>query len=656
MNTSDTHRLLDVPISNHLLQAENVSSEEKDLESNANPSAQLVNNEVHTFGWKAMNVTVKDRATKSLVSILSDANGLAKAGELIAIMGPSGSGKTTLLNTLAHRAATAGATTQGDTLVNGQAITWQELRHLSSYVEQEDALIGSLTVRETMNFAARLALPWSISKKERFRRIDDLLSSFGMQAQANKIVGTPIKKGLSGGQKKRLGVASCLVTNPKILFLDEPTSGLDSALSYEVMNYIKAVGRRNNLIVIASIHQPSTSTFKLFDRLCLLSSGKTCYFGPPSDARRYFSALEYEMPVEINPAEYLLDLINTDVVRKDDDSKARMEHIHMGWACSQQSLAIKSEVENVISQAHGVQKHSIKIAKSANKKQNAFVIPLVLLHRSWIKSYRDVVAYGIRIFMYLGLAILMGTVFLRLNTNQADIQPFINAIFFGSAFMSFMAVAYVPSFLEDRATFAKERANGLCGPLAFTISNFLIGLPYLFLIALLFSVVEYWLSNFRPDANAFWIWVLWLFLDLVAAESLIVLVSSIFPIFVVALAVAAFANGLWMCVDGFLVPMATLNVFWKYVFHYIDYQAYVFQGMLVNEFQYRIFDCAGSAQEGYQCMYQSDLASMGKIRGTAVLEAFDYHAGLEGEWIGIIIGIIFGYRALGWLVLYLKKT
>lgn len=68
-----------------------------------------------------------------------------------------------------------------------------------------------------------------------------------MVGQAHTIVGTPIKKGLSGGQKKRLGVSSRLVTDPKILFLDEPTSGLDSALSYEVINYIKAIGRLNNV-------------------------------------------------------------------------------------------------------------------------------------------------------------------------------------------------------------------------------------------------------------------------------------------------------------------------------------------------------------------------------------------------------------------------
>jgi hypothetical protein len=92
------------------------------------------------------------------------------------------------------------------------------------------------------------------------------------------------------------------------------------------------------------------------------------------------------------------------------------------------------------------------------------------------------------------------------------------------------------------------------------------------LISVLFSVIAYWLSNFRPTAVAFFTWIMWLFLDLVAAESLVVLVSSIFPNFVVSLALTAFANGLWMSVGGFLVQPNILNVFWRYVFHYIDYQ------------------------------------------------------------------------------------
>ncbi|KAJ6782147.1 hypothetical protein PWT90_07439 [Aphanocladium album] len=622
-------------------------SQSSDLEMNHVGASHLANDSVESFSWENLQVQVKDRVSRAPLSILSQSSGFVHPGEMLAIMGPSGSGKTTLLNALAHRTAAAGSVTTGDILVNGQPANLNTIRDLSTYVEQEDSLIGSLTVKETMVFAAKLALPSKVSKKEALRRVDDLVSSFGLQAQQHTIVGTPIKKGLSGGQKKRLGIASRLVTNPKILFLDEPTSGLDSALSHEVCSYIKSIGRRNNLIIIASIHQPSSATFQQFDKLCLLSGGRTCYYGPVAGASSYFSAIGHSIPPETNAAEHYLDLINTDL-DKDGEVRARTDRICETWAASTQRADLAASVGK---SRHS--EHAATILKS--EKPAPWMIPIVLLHRSWIKSYRDVIVYGIRIAMYLGLAILMGTVFLRFKTEQQYIQPYINAIFFGGAFMSFMAVAYVPAFLEDFSTFKQERANGLVGPLAFMVANFLIGLPFLFLIAVLFSVLEYWLTNFRPSASGFFTWVMWLFLDLVAAESLVVLVSSIFDIFVVALAVTAFANGLWMCVDGFLVPMSILNVFWKYVFHYIDYQAYVFQGMMVNEFKDREYRCAEASPGQYQCQYPSDLNAEGKIRGTDVLRQFSIETGLEGTWVGIMIGIIAGYRLLAYVVLVLRK-
>lgn len=627
---------------------------EKDPENMSVPDAYLINDVVQTVSWKDLEVVVKDRKTKNPLSILSNVNGIVHAGEMIAILGPSGSGKTTLLNALAHRRAAAGARTTGEILINQQTPSLEKLRHLSTYVEQEDALIGSLTVHETIDFAARMALSGSISKTDRLRRVNNLMGSFGMNAQKDTIVGTPIKKGLSGGQKKRLGVASRLVTQPKIVFLDEPTSGLDSSLSFEVISYLKTIAKNNNLIVIASIHQPSTTTFTLFDKLCLLSKGKTCYFGELGKAHAYFSSIGYEMPGEINPAEFYLDLINTDLAKEGDETYQRLDKIVKAWEDSSERQELARHLEQKESAGPGsgslTDLTTIKV-----ERPSPWMTATVLLNRGWIKAYRDFVAYGIRLVMYLGLAILMGTVFLRLNTTQTHIQPFINAIFFGGAFMSFMAVAYVPAFLEDRATFAKERANGLVGPLAFTVANFLIGLPFLFLITVTFSVVTYWLSNFRPDGGAFWMWVLWLFLDLVAAESLVVLVSSIFPVFVVALAVTAFANGLWMCVDGFLVPMDILNPFWKYVFHYIDYQAYVFQGMMVNEFKHRVYSCARNADGSFYCNYQSPLNSEGKIGGAAVLESFNIALDQMGTWGGIIVGIIAGYRVLGYIALRLRK-
>jgi ABC-type multidrug transport system ATPase subunit len=92
-----------------------------------------------------------------------------------------------------------------------------------------------------------------LTKRERILRIDGLITSFGLTKQENTIIGTPIRKGISGGQKRRVSVASQLITGPKLLFLDEPTSGLDSAASWEVISFIKAVAKRNNVSVPRTI-------------------------------------------------------------------------------------------------------------------------------------------------------------------------------------------------------------------------------------------------------------------------------------------------------------------------------------------------------------------------------------------------------------------
>lgn len=249
------------------------------------------------------------------------------------------------------------------------------------------------------------------------------------------------------------------------------------------------------------------------------------------------------MPTYVNPAEFLLELVNTDFAQDTEVAEGRLEALHNSWSLGKQSATknvAHSTTLTALSSLSGdpEQPHSHKTSGDFSKVEGieydghkSSILDqvhsvVILTERSFIKSYRDVLAYGIRIFMYLGLAIMMGTVWLRLHTDQKSIQSFINAIFFGGAFMSFMAVAAIPAFLEDRSMFVKERANGLYGPTVFLISNFLVGLPYLFIIDVLFSIISYWLTGFQPTARAFFMWVMWLYLDLLAAESLVVLVRS----------------------------------------------------------------------------------------------------------------------------------
>ena len=144
----------------------------------------------------------------------------------------------------------------------------------------------TLTVREAVYYSAQLQLPDSMSKSQKKERAETTIKEMGLQDAVDTRIGGWGVKGLSGGQKRRVSICIEILTHPKLLFLDEPTSGLDSAASYYVMSRIAGLGQRDGIgrTIIASIHQPSSEVFQLFHNLCLLSSGRTVYFGPASAA------------------------------------------------------------------------------------------------------------------------------------------------------------------------------------------------------------------------------------------------------------------------------------------------------------------------------------------------------------------------------------
>lgn len=415
----------------------------------------LRNTTVHNISWSGITVTVTDRETKQPKTLLDNVQGYVEAGELLALMGPSGCGKTTLLNVLAGRqptttststptkAMTKGPKATGTVRVNGTAPQPATLRRLSRFVEQEDALIGSLTVRETLSFASRLSTA-GLTARERADRVDDVLAALGLRGQAGTLIGTPVRRGVSGGQRRRAGVGAQLMTCPRVLFLDEPTSGLDSAASLEVLRYLRAVARRDNLVVVASIHQPSTAAFNMFDRLLLLGSGRTHFFGPLGAVGAYYESVGRPMPLHFNPAEFLLDQVSVDFAGGEERdvnggeavaAREQLETMRRAWLASPLAEQLASIVKYCETQQQGSDgsgslsngKDLVDAAEEVNRPGFASLV-LTLLHRSFIKSYRDVIAYGVRMAMYFGLAVMMGTVWVRLKTEQEYIQPYINAI------------------------------------------------------------------------------------------------------------------------------------------------------------------------------------------------------------------------------------
>jgi ABC transport system ATP-binding/permease protein len=211
-------------------------------------------------------------------------------GELVCVMGASGCGKSTLLKTLAGQLQP----TSGNILLNGQSLypNLDELKRYISYVPQEDAFDEHLTIGENLQFAAAIRSP-HLSRRDRMRRLEGKLVELGLSERRDAVVGSVVKKTLSGGERKRLNIGLDMIGSADVYLFDEPTSGLSSKDSEHVIEIIRSMA--HNKIIIVTIHQPSSKLFQMFHKAILLDKGgRLVFFGTPTEMLRYFAEAEHQ--------------------------------------------------------------------------------------------------------------------------------------------------------------------------------------------------------------------------------------------------------------------------------------------------------------------------------------------------------------------------
>jgi len=265
---------------------------------------------------KDARFTVKTKKT-GVKQILDGITAEVRSGEVCAIMGPSGAGKTTLLDLIALEGS-AGERT-GIVKLNGSRVTYKVFQKYCTYVPQFDRGWAFLTCEQTVRYAAAM-----YGRKE--SDANHLIQRMGLDGCRRTKVGNEFLKGLSGGQKRRLSLACALLKDPLVVFLDEVTSGLDAAAAAKIMTFLVHVAKEHAIVIMCTIHQPSTTVFANFDKLLLLSGGRTAYFGPADKALPFFESTGRPSPPNMNPADFMLDLVNADFT-----DKAQVDEILAHW-------------------------------------------------------------------------------------------------------------------------------------------------------------------------------------------------------------------------------------------------------------------------------------------------------------------------------------
>ena len=532
-----------------------------------------------------LDVCVTVGRTKRLrKKILTDVCGYLDPGSLTSLMGASGSGKTTLVDVLTRRKNSGSVT--GEVLFDGQRPSSEFLKNKVSYLQQDDALIENLTVQEMLYYSHDL-VAGRPSRKEVIRNtIDSVIQQMSLESAKDTIIGGPLRKGISGGQRKRVGIAVSILGQPSLLVLDEPTSGLDSYTSFGVLSAIKGLSKRG-LTTITTIHAPSASIFALFDKLLMLLDGQVVYFGNVAGEHvEYFSEyLGFYRSDCVNDADWL-----TSIVVEASRLKG-IEGLVMSYLSSDLREKNMMHIQKVAGEQQSDIHHDVYFRymtkESWYKKLGLWPAYCLIKHRL-LPDYREPFFLLPRIGEKICFAFVILTLYLNqgrnVSTNASENLSIIlnlsTCLFMWGILPAFGSLAAIPALFSERALYARENNAGYYQSGAFLFAR-MFEEALVIIIASAVTACAVW---FAVGLSGSWsiFWVTYVVTSL-SGTLLAYFFVTCSPTAEIAIILDAGFNIILLFFTGFLIRMVDTPNYWKWLI-YINYLHYSWGALMKNHF------------------------------------------------------------------------
>jgi ABC-type multidrug transport system ATPase subunit len=538
-------------------------------------------------------------------ALLDGVSGEAREGEILAVLGASGAGKSTLIDALAGRIQRESL--RGAVTLNGEALDGRLLRVISAYVMQDDLLYPMLTVAETLMYSAEFRLPRSLSASKKRSRVQALIDQLGLRAAADTIIGDEGRRGVSGGERRRVSIGIDIIHDPIILFLDEPTSGLDSTSAFMVVKVLQRIAQSGS-VVIMSIHQPSYRILGLLDRLLFLSRGRTVYYGPPAGLPPFFSEFGHPIPDGENPAEFALDTIRElegtpngtmDLVEFSKSWQEKPLSRTISAASTgpelKPSLTLKEAIGLSIARGKLVSGTSPRgggdspTTTAANKAKVAtyanpwWVEVWVLTRRAFTNTRRTPELFLIRLGTVTVTAFILATVFWRLDNTPKGVNERFGFFAIGMSTMFYTSADALPVFLVERYIFLRETAHNAYCRSSYTLSNAIVALPPLVLLSLAFAGITFFAVGLAGGAQGFAFFALIVLASFWAGSGFVTFLSAVVPHVIIGYTVVVAVLAYFLLFSGFFVTRDRIPSYWIW-FHYLSLIKYPYQAVMQNEF------------------------------------------------------------------------
>ena len=302
-------------------------------------------------------------------------------------------------------------------------------------------------------------------------KVDDMIHALSLVKQRNKLIGDRDIRGLGPADRKRTSIAIELISDPSILFLDEPTSGLDSFSANKLVKLLLKQARMGKT-VIATIHQPNSSTFALFDRLLLLMDGNPIYQGDAKNSVVHFEKLGFVIPKFSNPADYFLEEFfipykkeQKDVEKLDKLVQGYTDHIN-DQILNENAMIVHDEVTK-------------DLLRGGREKASVFMEFGYLLNRTFKNVHRNPASTRLRVIQTIAMILLMNLVFWDLGTSDKDVENKIGFCFFLTITQIYNPMqSILLLFIQERPVFLREYASKSYGIFSYYISKSAIETPF----------------------------------------------------------------------------------------------------------------------------------------------------------------------------------
>jgi ABC-type multidrug transport system ATPase subunit len=621
---------------------------------------------------------IKEGRRKSpLKTIIDNSNGCVKPGEMLLVLGRPGAGCTSLLKMLANRRL-GYAKVEGEVYYGSmdykQAKQYQDQIVMNT---EEELFFPTLTVKQTMDFATRLKVPYhkpsdfsSAKDYQKWQR-EFLLSSMSIEHTHDTKIGNEYVRGVSGGERKRVSIIETLATRGSVFCWDNSTRGLDASTALEYTKCIRALTDVLGMSTIVTLYQAGNGIYELFDKVLVLDEGKQMFYGPLQEAKPFMEELGFICAEGANVADFLTGVTvpterkvkrefedrfprNGDEIRKiyeATQTKNTMDK-ELDYFRDEKTKQITADFQEMVA----YEKH-----KSLGKKSPYTVSFVTQIQAAITRQYQllwgDKATLLIRQVSLIIQALVAGSLFYNAPQNSSGLFVKSGAIYLSALIPALYAMSEVTDSFSARNVLAKHRGFAFFHPAAFCVAQITADIPILVLQTTLFSLPIYWLTGLKPTGEAFMtFWVLVLTVA-IAATAFFRFIGAAASSFDNASKISGFAFAALVIYMGYLIPKPEMHP-WLGWIYWINPLAYAFDAMLSNELGGQVFPCANNQLvpngPGYgDQAFQACTGVRGAAIGATSVTGEQYLAGLEYSVSHIWrnFGILWA-----WWVLYVALT